>query len=160
MAYVHIRIEDDFYKAIQSLLKEALNTDSSSFVRDIFRDTLLIYGDHDCKAKAFDKIGRKYEADAIPTLILYLANEWCRAQGIDRLNFDRASDNKISFRKNLDRAPDKKIEWPDFAQHLSARIIEKLLLYIAGPIGKDQALSRLEHLLDQEIKHPHLVKPK
>ena len=80
MAYVHIRIEDDFYKAVQTVLETKLKTDVSSFIRDVLRDTLLIYGDDASKEAAFAAIGRKHEAQGSPILILDMAEDWDEKQ--------------------------------------------------------------------------------
>jgi hypothetical protein len=80
MAYVHIRIEDDFYKAVQTVLETKLKTDLSSFVRDVLHDTLLIYADAADKEAALTAIGRKHEAQGNPTLILDMAEDWAEKQ--------------------------------------------------------------------------------
>jgi len=76
MAYVHIRIDDDFYKAVQTVLETKLKTDISTFIRDILRDTLLIYADEASKEAAFSATGRKHEAQGTPILILDMVKDF------------------------------------------------------------------------------------
>jgi hypothetical protein len=80
MAYVHIRISDDFYKAVQSVLSSELNTDLSSFVRRILLDTLLIYGAPSSVDPVLAELGLKHEAQADPYLILDLAKDFYLSQ--------------------------------------------------------------------------------
>lgn len=76
MAYVHIRIEDDFYKEIQSVLRSKLKTDISSFVRDVLQDTLIIYGDTSRTTALLTKMGRKHQAQGWPSLIFDMGRDW------------------------------------------------------------------------------------
>jgi hypothetical protein len=172
MAQLNVRLSDDFYEAVQSIVEKKLKTGMSNFVRDIFRDTLLIYGDTDCKARVFDSIGPKYEVEGNPNLILYLASEWLITHRIERPELVKASDHKIDLLINTDKTPKHKSDWPikfdrtsdqeipwqDIAQYLNNRIIEELWRYLVESVGKDNALSRLEELLGQEIKRPQLMK--
>ena len=67
MAQLNVRLPDDFYKAIQSVLESKLKTDISSFVRRILLDTLLIYSDPSSIEAALSRTGlsTKREEDPI-----------------------------------------------------------------------------------------------
>ena len=97
MAYVHIRIDDTFYKAVREVLDSKLKTAPSSFVRRVFLDTLLIYNHEDVESTeaALREMGLKYEAQGIPTLILKMAQDWHTCIGIDMENFSWVVGEKL-----------------------------------------------------------------
>ena len=125
MAYVHIRIEDDFYKAVQTAIKHKLNADISSFVRDVLRDALLIYGDPTSASAAFAAAGRKHEAQGKPSLVLDMASDWHRVEGFDMEHLEELVYNSL---------------------------IKKLDRYLLGPLGPKRMAKRLERLLTEDLR--------
>ncbi|MGD0694435.1 MAG: hypothetical protein ABSB82_06230 [Terriglobia bacterium] len=125
MAFVHIRIEDDFYKAVQAAIKSKLNTEISSFVRDVLKDALLIYGDPTSASAAFAAAGRKHEAQGKPSLVLDMASDWHRAEGADIL----ARVEEMVYKSLLGR----------------------LDRYLLGPLGPKRMAKRLERLIDEDL---------
>jgi hypothetical protein len=121
MAYVHIRIDDTFYKAVREVLESKLKTDPSSFVRRVFLDTLLIYNHEDVESTeaALSKMGLKYEAQGIPTLILKMAQDWHTCIGIDMENFSWVVGEKL-VRKLMGY-----LRGPDASSH--RRVLERFL---------------------------------
>jgi hypothetical protein len=98
MAYVHIRISDDFYKAVQAVLADELKTDLSSFVRRVLLDTLLVYGAPSSVDPVLAELGLKHEAQAGPHLILDMAKDWFLLQvinGYDILDGDPQQKSRI-----------------------------------------------------------------
>jgi hypothetical protein len=113
MAYVHIRISDDFYKAVQSVLSSELNTDLSSFVRRILLDTLLIYGAPSSVDPVLAELGLKHEAQAAPCLILDLAKDWYLVQVLNEYSIlDDDPQEKRRIRSKLAREWMLTIEQP------------------------------------------------
>ena len=87
MAYVHIRISDELYKAVQSVLESELRTDISIFVRRILLDTLLVYGAPSTVEPVLLELGLKHEAQAGPSLILDMAKDWYLIQALGGRSF-------------------------------------------------------------------------
>jgi N-glycosylase/DNA lyase len=99
MAYVHIRIDDAFYKLVQSTLQTTIKTDISSFVRDVLVDALLIYGAPSSTEEALAEIGSKHKMRGTPSLILDMAKDWEESQGRNTVGLaDNPRNNRVASR--------------------------------------------------------------
>ncbi len=78
MAQLNVRFPDAFYKQIKRVVYHHLEMDLSSFVRELFIDTLLIYegGELPLTEKALAAIGQKHRMKGGPGLVLALADHW------------------------------------------------------------------------------------
>ena len=104
MAYVHIRIPDDLYKAVQTVLSSELNTDLSRFVRRILLDTLLTYGDCSTIDPVLAGMGLKHEAQTGPCLILDMAKDFYLDQVLEQYcNLGDDPEEKRRIRSKLAR---------------------------------------------------------
>jgi hypothetical protein len=115
MAYVHIRIEDDFYKAVQSVLESKLKTDISSFVRRVLQDALLIYGDDTNIKEALAGMGLKHEAQGTPSLILDMSKDWFLTHESDLSRFEGDLIEKLlkEIERRLQEEPGS---WPSLSK--------------------------------------------
>ena len=113
MAYVHIRISDDLYKAVQSVLADELKTDLSSFVRRVLLDTLLVYGTPSSVDPVLAELGLKHEAQAAPHLILDMAKDWFLIQVLNEYGIlDEDPQEKRRIRSKVAREWVLTIEQP------------------------------------------------
>jgi hypothetical protein len=78
MAQLTVRLPDDFYKQVQWVVNFYLEMDLSTFVRELFIDTILLYEGADLPRtrKALAAIGQKHRVMGPPALLLTLADFW------------------------------------------------------------------------------------
>jgi hypothetical protein len=86
MAQLNVRFPDAFYKQVQRVVYTYLEMDLSSFVRELFIDTILLYegGESPLAEKALAAIGQKHRIKAGPGLVLTLADHWCESKKFGR----------------------------------------------------------------------------
>ena len=86
MAQLNVRFPDAFYKQVQRVVYMYLEMDLSSFVRELFIDTILIYegGELPLTEKALAAIGQKHRIKGGPGLVLTLADHWRKAKEFAR----------------------------------------------------------------------------
>jgi hypothetical protein len=73
---LNVRLTPGLYDAVQSLLQEKLNMDVSTFVRELFIDALLIYGNRERIIEALTEMGQSYRIKQGPGLVLEMADQW------------------------------------------------------------------------------------
>lgn len=86
MAQLNVRFPDDFYKHVKRIVYMYLEMDLSSFVRELFIDTILLYegGELPLTEKALAAIGQKHRIKGGPGLVLTMADHWREAKKFTR----------------------------------------------------------------------------
>jgi len=84
MAQFNVRLPDAFYKQVQRIVRDHLEMDLSSFVRELFIDAILIYEDRDLPLadRGLAAIGQKHRLEGGPSVVLTMASHW---NELDRL---------------------------------------------------------------------------
>jgi hypothetical protein len=78
MAQLTVRLPDDFYKQVQRIVNDHLEMDLSTFVRDLFVDTIILWAGDDLTLaeKALAAVGQKHNLMGPPRLLLIMADHW------------------------------------------------------------------------------------
>jgi hypothetical protein len=154
MAQLNVRFPDDFYKHVKRIVYMYLEMDLSSFVRELFIDTILLYegGGWPLTVKALAAIGQKHRIKGGPALLLTMADHWREAK---------------KFARQLDKEPteeEKKLwsmspeEQKDFYRKrgMPERMIEQLVLpksdkeMIESFLANDPELARIDKMTEEE----------
>jgi hypothetical protein len=155
MAQLNVRFPDAFYKQVQRVVYKYLEMDLSSFVRELFIDTILLYegGELPFTEKALAAIGQKHRIKGGPGLVLTLADHWREAK---------------EFGHTLDEEPTESEEkmWPMTPEELKNALrqrgrSEKMIEAVVGnmtmslkemgeSLANDPELARIQSMTEEE----------
>jgi len=153
MAQLNVRFPDDFYKQVKRVVYFYLEMDLSSFVRELFIDTLLLYegGELPLTEKALAAIGQKHRIKGGPGLVLTMADHWRKAEEFAR----EPEKEPTELEKKLwSMSPE---EMKDFyRQHgMPERMIEQVVgsmsfKEMAESLANDPELARIDRMTAEE----------
>jgi hypothetical protein len=155
MAQLNVRFPDAFYKQVQRVVYTYLEMDLSSFVRELFIDTILIYegGELPLTEKALAAIGQKHRIKGGPGLVLAMADHWRESKKFGR----QLEEKPTKFEEKLWTMPPEERKNALRQQGMAEEEIEALfgntkmsLKEMAESLANDPELARIRNLTEEE----------
>jgi hypothetical protein len=155
MAQLNVRFPDDFYKQVKHVVYMYLEMDLSSFVRELFIDTILLYegGELPLTVKALAAIGQKHRIKGGPGLVLTMADEWREAK-----KFARQLEKEPSeFEKKMETMTPGELVSALRQRGMADETIKAVLLSrgpspeeVAKRLASDPELARIDKMTEEE----------
>ena len=155
MAQLNVRFPDDFYKQVKRVVYTYLEMDLSSFVRELFIDTILIYegGELPLTEKALAAIGQKHRIKGGPGLVLTMADHWRESKKFGR----QLEEKPTEFEEKLWKLPPEERKNALRQQGMPEEEIEAVfgntkmsLKEMGESLAKDPELARTQNMTEEE----------
>jgi hypothetical protein len=155
MAQLNVRFPDDFYKQVKRVVYTYLEMDLSSFVRELFIDTLLLYegGELPLTEKALAAIGQKHRIKGGPGLVLTMADHWRESKKFGR----QLEEKPTEFEEKLWTMPPEERKNALRQKGMPGEEIKALfgstkmsLKEIGESLANDPELARIQNMTEEE----------
>jgi hypothetical protein len=155
MAQLNVRFPDAFYKQVQRVVYTYLEMDLSSFVRELFIDTILLYegGELPLTEKALAAIGQKHRLKGGPGLVLTLADHWRESKKLGR----QLEEKPTEFEEKLWTMPPEERKNALRQKGMPEKTIEAVvgnmtmsLKEMGESVANDPELARIQNMTEEE----------